>query len=112
MNAKLGNLSVLRLSNGYINPQGKPDALTVMYLIEDKTSFIRGRYHYSTFTVFNDLQPFGEETIARKLTTLGGDVNKMEITIDTLEPAPQRNSRRRRCTSSRDPHCSCSRASA
>jgi hypothetical protein len=42
----------------------------------------------STLTVFNDLQPFGEKTIARKLTTLGGEVNKMEITIDTLGPAP------------------------
>jgi hypothetical protein len=88
VNAKLGNLPVLRLSNGYINPQGKPDALTVMYFVEGKTSLIRGRYHYSTLTVFNDLQPFGEKTIARKLTTLGGEVNKMEITIDTLGPAP------------------------
>jgi TonB family protein len=88
VNAKLGNLPVLRLSNGYVNPQGKPDALTVMYFVEDKTSLIRGRYHYSTLTVFNDLQPFGEKPVARKLTMLGGDVNKMEITIDTLEPAP------------------------
>ena len=87
VNAKLGNLPVLRLSNGYINPQGKPDALTVQYFVEEKTRFIRGRYHYSTLTVFNDLQPFGGKTVARKLTTLGGDVNKMEIMIDTLEPA-------------------------
>jgi len=87
VNTKLGNLPVLRLSNGYISPQGKPDGLTVVYFIEDKTTFIRGRYHYSTLTVFNDLQPFGEKTVARKLTMLGGDVNKMEITIDSLEPA-------------------------
>lgn len=59
--AKLANLPVLRLSNGYINPQGKPDALTLLYLVEEKTGFIRGRYHYSTLTVFNDLQPFGEK---------------------------------------------------
>jgi hypothetical protein len=87
VDAKLGNLPVLRLSNGYVSSQGKPDALTVMYFVEDKTKFIRGRYHYSILTVFNDLQPFGEKTVARKLTTLGGDVNKLEITIDTLEPA-------------------------
>ncbi|MGD0790927.1 MAG: energy transducer TonB [Terriglobales bacterium] len=87
VNTKLANLPVLRLSNGYINPQGKADALTLVYFLEEKTAFIRGRYHYSILTVFNDLQPFGEKTVARKLTTLGGDVNKMEITIDTLEPA-------------------------
>ena len=85
VSTKLANLPVVRLSNGYISPQGKPDALTVMYFVEDETRFIRGRYHYSTLIVFNDLQPFGGKTVARKLTTLGGDVNKMEITIDTLE---------------------------
>ena len=31
--------------------------------------------------------PFGEKTVARKITMLGGDVNKMEITIDSVEPA-------------------------
>jgi len=85
LSTKLANLPVLRLSNGYISPQGNPDALTVMYFVEDETRFIRGRYHYSTLTVFNNLQPFGGKTVARKLTMLGGDVNKMEITIDTLE---------------------------
>ncbi len=83
----LGNLPMLRLSNGYISPEGKPDALTVMYFVDEKTAFIRGRYHYSTETVFNDLQPFEGKTIARKLTMFGLDANKMEITIDTLEPA-------------------------
>jgi hypothetical protein len=38
-------------------------------------------------TVFNDFQDFGEKAVARKLTTLGGYVSKMEITIDSLEPA-------------------------
>jgi hypothetical protein len=87
VNANLSNLPTLRLSNGYINPQGKPDALTLMYFVDEKTGFIRGRYHYSTLTVFNDLRPFGEKTVARKLTILGSDMNKMEIIIDTLEPA-------------------------
>ncbi|MGP0018615.1 MAG: TonB family protein [Candidatus Sulfotelmatobacter sp.] len=87
VNATLGNLPTLRLSNGYISPQGKPDALTVVYFVEEKAGFIRGRHRYSTLTVFNDLQPFGGKTVARKLTMLGGDVNKMEIAIDTLEPA-------------------------
>jgi outer membrane biosynthesis protein TonB len=87
VNAKLGNVPLLRLSNGYINPQGKPDALTVLYFVDEKTGLIRGRNHYSTLTVFNDFQSFGEKTVARKLTTLGGDVNRMETNIDTLEPA-------------------------
>jgi TonB family protein len=86
-NAKLGNLPVLRLSNGYINPQGRPDAFTMLYFIEEKTGFIRGHEHYSTLTIFNDLQPFTGKIIARKLTMLGGDVNKVEITIDSLKPA-------------------------
>ena len=85
VNTKLGSLPVARLANGYISPQGKPDALTVMYFVEDQTKFIRGRYHYSILTIFNDLQAFGGKTVGRKLTTLGGD--KMEITIDSLEPA-------------------------
>lgn len=58
---KLANLPVLRLSAGYINPQGKPDPLAKLYFVEDKTAFLRGRYHYSAITVFNDLQPFGEK---------------------------------------------------
>jgi hypothetical protein len=88
VNAKLGNLSALRLSNGYINPQGKPDALTLLYYVEAEKGFIRGRQHYSMLTVFNELQTFGGKTVARKLTVIGGDVHKMEITIDTLEANP------------------------
>jgi hypothetical protein len=87
VDAKLANLPVLRLSAGYISPQGKPDALAMLYFVEDKTSFLRGRYHYSAVTVFNDLQPFGEKTVARKLTILGSSAGKIEIAIDTLEPA-------------------------
>jgi TonB family protein len=86
--AKLGNLPVLRLSTGYISTQGKPDALAVLYFVEDKTAFLRGRFHYTTVTVFNDLEPFGEKTIARKLTIVGGNAGgKIEITIDSLEPS-------------------------
>ncbi len=84
-NANLGNLPMLRLSHGHISPEGKPDAFTVVYFVDEKTAFIRGRYHYSTLTVFNDLQPFGRKTVARRLTTFGPDASKMEITIDTLE---------------------------
>jgi hypothetical protein len=91
VNAKFSNLPVLRLSNGYINPQGKPDPLTVMYFVEEKTGYIRGRSRYSIITVFNDLQPFGEKSVARKLTVLGGDVTRMDITVDTLEPATDAN---------------------
>jgi hypothetical protein len=91
VNAKFGNVPVLRLSNGYINPQGKPDPLTMMYFVEEKTGYIRGRSRYSIITVFNDLQPFGEKSIARKLTMLGGDVTRMDITVDTLEPATDVN---------------------
>ena len=87
VDAKLANLPVLRLSAGYISPQGKPDALAMLYFVEDKTAFLRGRYHYSAVTVFNDLQPFGEKTVARKLTILGSSAGKIEIAIDTLEPA-------------------------
>lgn len=87
VNANLSNLPLLRLSNGYINPQGRPDPLTTLYFVEEKTGFIRGRFHY-LLTIFNDLQPFGNKTVARKVTILGGDVKKMEIMIDTLELAP------------------------
>lgn len=86
INSSLGNLPLLRLSRGYINPQGKPDAETVLYFIDEKTAFIRGRSHYSNMTLFNDLQPFGDKTVARKLTMWGSDVKKLEITVDTLEP--------------------------
>jgi hypothetical protein len=78
---------VLRLSAGYINPQGKPDPLARLYFVEDKTAFLRGRYHYSAITVFNDLQPFGEKNVARKLTIVGSSTGKIEIAIDALEPA-------------------------
>jgi len=84
---KLDNLTVLRLSSGHIDPQGKPDPMAVMYFIDDKTALTRGRYHYSMTTVFNDLQPFGEKIVARKLLSTGGDVNKLEITVDTLDPS-------------------------
>jgi len=84
---KLANLPVLRLSAGYISPQGKPDPLARLYFVEDKTAFLRGRYHYSAITVFNDLQPFGEKTLARKLTIVGTSAGKIEIAIHTLEPA-------------------------
>jgi len=86
-NVKLSNLPVLRLSNGYINPKGRPDATTLQYYIEEKTGNIRGRYHYSMLTVFNDLQTFNDKSVARKLTVVGGDVSRLEISIDTLEPA-------------------------
>ena len=85
VDAKLGNLPVLKLSSGYISPQGKPDALAMLYFVEDKTAFLRGRYHYLV-TVFNDLQPFGEKIVARKLTIVGSSAGKIEIAIDTLEP--------------------------
>jgi hypothetical protein len=91
VNGKFGNVPVLRLSNGYINPQGRPDPLTVMYFVEEKTGYIRGRSRHSIITVFNDLQPFGEKSVARKLTMLGGDVTRMDITVDTLEPATDAN---------------------
>lgn len=85
--SKLANLPVLRLSSGYISPQGKADPLARLYFVEDKTAFLRGRYHYSTITVFNDLQPFVEKTVARKLTIVGSSAGKIEIAIETLEPA-------------------------
>jgi len=88
---KLSNLPVLRLSAGYISPQGTPDALARLYFVEGKTAFLRGRYHYSAITVFNDLQPFGQKTVARKLTILGSSADRIEITIDTLEPATNIN---------------------
>ena len=84
---KLANLPVLRLSAGYINPQGKPDPLARLFFVEDKTAFLRGRYHYSAITVFNDLQPFADKNVARKLTIVGSSAGKIEIAIDTLEPA-------------------------
>lgn len=86
--AKLGELPVLKLSKGYINPQGKADPLTLVFFVEEKSGSIRGRYHYSSLVVFNDLQPFAGKAVARKLTALGRDVSKMEITVDTLEAAP------------------------
>ena len=88
LNTTLVNLPVLRLSNGYINPQGRPDPLTALYFIEEKTGFIRGRHHYSNLAVFNDLRAFGNKTVARKVTLFGSDVSRLEIVIDTLEPAP------------------------
>jgi TonB family protein len=85
VNAKLGSMPVLRLSKGFIDPEGKADALAVLYFVEEKTGLLRGRYHYSTLTVFNGLEPFGEKIVARKLTAMGDDMKKMEITIDLLE---------------------------
>jgi TonB family protein len=90
-NTNLGNLPVMRLSNGYISPQGTPDPLALQYFIEEKNLFIRGRYRYSTLTIFNDLQPFVGKIVAHKLTLLGTSVNKIEITVDTLEPATSVN---------------------
>ena len=84
---KLANLPVLRLSAGYISPQGKPDPLARLYFVEDKTAFLRGRYHYSAVTVFNDLQPFGDKVVARKLTIVGNSAGAIEIAITTLEGA-------------------------
>ncbi len=89
--AKLANLPVLRLSAGYINPQGKPDPLASQFFVEEKTAALRGRYHYSAITIFNDLQPFGQKAVARKLIIVGGSAGKVEITIDTLEPATNVN---------------------
>jgi TonB family protein len=83
---KLANLPVLRLSTGYISPQGKPDALAQLYFVEDKTAFLRGRYHYSAVTIFNDLEPFGAKTVARKLAIVGTASGNVQITIDLLEP--------------------------
>jgi TonB family protein len=88
---KLSNLPVLRLSAGYINPQGRPDPLARQFFVEEKTAFLRGRYHYSAITIFNDLQPFGQKVVARKLTIIGSSAGKVEITIDTLEPATNVN---------------------
>lgn len=85
--AKLANLPVLRLSNGYISPQGKPDPLATLYFVEDKSAFLRARYHYSAIAIFNDLQRFGQKTVARKVTIIGSSASKIEIAIDTLEPA-------------------------
>jgi hypothetical protein len=62
-----------------------------MYFVEEKTGYIRGRGRYSIITVFNDLQSFGEKSVAGKLTMLGGDVTRMDITVDTLEPATDAN---------------------
>lgn len=83
---KLANVPVLRLSAGYISPQGKPDPLARLYFVEDKTAFLRGRYHYSAITIFNDLRPFGQKTVARKLAIVGSSAGNIDITIDTLEP--------------------------
>ena len=85
VNANLGNLPLLRLSNGYINPQNKPDALTLIYFVDEKTALIRGRYHFSSVTIFNDLQSFEGKMVARKLTLMGADISKLDINIDTLE---------------------------
>jgi outer membrane biosynthesis protein TonB len=87
INAKLGGVPVLTLSNGYVSPQGKPDPMTLQFFIEESTGFIRGRYHYSSLTIFNGLQSFGDKTVARKLTNFDELGNKIDITIDTLEPA-------------------------
>ena len=84
---KLSNLPVLRLSAGYINPQGKPDPLARQFFVEENTAFLRGRYRYSAITIFNDLQPFGQKTVARKLTMIGSSAGKVEIGIDALELA-------------------------
>jgi TonB family protein len=86
-NTNFGNVPMLRLANGYINPQGNPDPVAVVYYIDEKTKCIRGRYRYSTVTVFNDLQPFTGKTVARKLTLLGTSAGKVEITIDALGAA-------------------------
>jgi hypothetical protein len=75
------------LSAGYINPQGKPDALARQFFVEEKTAFLRGRYHYSAITIFNDLQPFGQKVVARKLSIIGSSAATVEIGIDALEPA-------------------------
>jgi hypothetical protein len=76
---------VLRLSRGYVNPQGKPDPMTLQFFIEESTGFVRGRYHYSNLTIFNELQAFGDRTVARKVTNFDSRGSKIEITIDTLE---------------------------
>jgi TonB family protein len=88
---KLANLPVLRLSTGYISPQGKADPFATLYFVEDKTAFLRARYRYSTVTIFNELQPFGEKTVARKLTIIGSSVGKIDVNIDTLEPSTHAN---------------------
>ena len=88
---KLANLPLLRLSAGYINAQGKPDPLARQFFVDEKTAFLRGRYHYSAITIFNDLQPFGQKAVARKLTIIGSSAGKVEITIDMLEPATNVN---------------------
>ncbi|HTZ98071.1 MAG TPA: energy transducer TonB [Terriglobales bacterium] len=85
-NTTLSNLPLLRVSRGYISPQGRPDALTYLYFVDEKTKFLRGHFHYSTLTIYNDLKPFAGKNIARKLTNIGGDMGKMEISIDILEP--------------------------
>ena len=91
VDAKLANLPVLRLFSGATSARkGSRTHLAMLYFVEDKTAFLRGRYHYSAVTVFNDLQPFGEKTVARKLTILGSSAGKIEIAIDTLEPAGKR----------------------
>jgi TonB family protein len=88
VNAKLGEVPLLRLSRGYVNAQGRPEALTEMYYVEEKTGFLRRRYHYSALTVFNDFQPFGAKNVSRKLTMMGGDVTKLEIILESLEVEP------------------------
>lgn len=84
---KLSNVPVLRLSSGYISQQGRPDPLAILYFVDEKTALLRAHYHYSAITIFNDLQPYGDKTVARKLTIIGSSAGKVEIAIDTLEPA-------------------------
>jgi len=90
-NTQLSNLPVLKLSAGYINPQGRPDPLAKQFFVEEKTAFLRARYHYSAITVFNGLQPFGEKTVARRVTITGAAASKVQITIEMLEPATNVN---------------------
>lgn len=68
---------MLRLSSGYISPQGNADPLASVCFVQDETAPQRGRYRYRLMI----LQPFGGRTVARKLTIVGNSAGKIEIAM-------------------------------
>lgn len=80
-----GGIGMLSVTRGYVDPQGRPDAQALRYMAQEKEGYIRGRFHYGMLTVFNDLQPFGNKKIARKVSTFDVLKGRIDITIDTLE---------------------------
>jgi TonB family protein len=85
--AQLGTASLIRVSRGYINDQGKPDLLTMIYYFDPGNGLLRADYYTGLITVYNNFQPFQGKQVARQISTEDSVLKIFDLRIDVLEAA-------------------------